>query len=97
MSSLWLLPGVQQGGVIRDAVTPYRFGCVTAPEHGGILTGHWEFDTAILLGFFALISFSFLLPVDAPRGVGRRIIQATTITLASIALILVIAGFRSLT
>lgn len=90
-------PGVQQGGGIAEIVSPHRYAGVMTPEHGGILTGHWEFDTALLLGFFALMSYSFLIPADAPRGVGRRVIQATTITLASIALLLVIAGFRSLT
>lgn len=64
--------------------------------HGGILTGHWEFDLAIALVFFAIISYSFLLPADAPRGIGRIAIQTVAGLFFVGALVLAIVGFRSL-
>lgn len=64
--------------------------------HGGILTGHWEFDLAIAMIFFAIISYSFLLPSDAPRGAGRIIIRSVAVLFFIGALILAVVGFRSL-
>ncbi|MCC7164844.1 MAG: hypothetical protein IT331_20275 [Anaerolineae bacterium] len=64
--------------------------------HGGILTGHWEFDLAIALLFFAVICYSFLLPQDAPRGAGRMIIYGGVIACLIGAGILAVLGFRSL-
>jgi len=33
--------------------------------HGGVLTGHWEFDLALFLVLMAVVAYSFLLPADA--------------------------------
>lgn len=65
-------------------------------DHGGVLTGHWEFDLAIGCLFLALVSYSFLLPADAPRGLGRAIILTLTILFCTAAIILAVLGFRSL-
>jgi hypothetical protein len=67
-----------------------------ATLHGGFLTGHWEFDLALVLIFFAVISYSFLLPADAPKGTGRRVIQAVAAVFFAGALVLAVVGFRSL-
>lgn len=64
--------------------------------HGGVLTGHWEFDLALAMVFFAVISYSFLLPVDAPKGGGRVAIQSVAILFFVGALIMAIVGFRNL-
>ena len=64
--------------------------------HGGILTGHWEFDLAIAMVFFAIISYSFLLPADAPKGVGRLAIQGVAGLFFVGALVLAVVGFRNL-
>jgi hypothetical protein len=64
--------------------------------HGGALTGHWEFDLAITCVFFAIISYSFLLPADAPRGIGRIAIYGIAIVFFIGALILAVMGLRSL-
>jgi hypothetical protein len=66
------------------------------PEHGGILTGHWEFDLAIACLFLAIVTYSFLLPADAPRGVGRVAILGMTGIFCAAALTLAVIGFRSL-
>lgn len=63
--------------------------------HGGALTGHWEFDLAIALVFFAIVSYSFLLPADAPRGGGRLVIYGMAILCFIGALLLAVMGFRS--
>lgn len=67
-----------------------------ATAHGGVLTGHWEFDLALALVFFAVISYSFLLPADAPRGAGRLAIQSVAIVFFAGAVVLAIVGFRNL-
>lgn len=64
--------------------------------HGGLITGHWEFDLAILLVFFAFLSYSFLLPSDAPEGKGRWAILGVTGAFAFGAVLLAVLGFRSL-
>lgn len=64
--------------------------------HGGVLTGHWEFDLAIALVFFAVVVYSFLLPADAPKGGGRLLIQAFALAFFIGALVMAIMGFRSL-
>lgn len=63
--------------------------------HGGALTGHWEFDLAITCVFFAIISYSFLLPADAPRGIGRVVIYGAVGLCFIGALVLAVMGFRS--
>lgn len=60
-----------------------------------IFTGHWEFDPAIAPVFFAIISDSFLLPVDAPRGSGRLVIYGMAIVRFIGALLLAVMGVRS--
>lgn len=65
-------------------------------DHGGVLTGHWEFDLALAMIFFAVISYSFLLPTDAPKGVGRIAIQSIALLFFVGALILAVVGFRNL-
>lgn len=72
------------------------FPGIRVNAHGGILTGHWEFDLAIAMVFFAIISYSFLLPADAPKGVGRIAIQAVASLFFVGALVLAVVGFRSL-
>jgi hypothetical protein len=67
-----------------------------ASLHGGILTGHWEFDLALLLILLAIVAYSFLLPEDAPRGRGRYAIQGVAGLFFLGALVLAIIGFRSL-
>ncbi len=69
---------------------------LTITAHGGILTGHWEFDLALALIFFAVISYSFLLPADAPKGVGRMVIQSVAILFLLGALAMAVVGFRNL-
>ena len=64
--------------------------------HGGVLTGHWEFDLAIAMVFFAVISYSFLLPADAPTGGGRVVIQGIAVLFFVGALVMAIVGFRNL-
>lgn len=64
--------------------------------HGGVLTGHWEFDLALAMVFFAVISYSFLLPVDAPKGGGRLAIQSVAVLFFVGALVMAIVGFRNL-
>lgn len=64
--------------------------------HAGILTGHWEFDLALLLVLLAVVAYSFLLPADAPKGMGRRAIQGTAALFFIAALALAVVGFRSL-
>ena len=71
-----------------------HFAVTTA--HGGILTGHWEFDLAIALVFFAVISYSFLLPEDAPRGGARLAIQSVAAVFFVGALVLAVVGFRNI-
>lgn len=63
--------------------------------HGGALTGHWEFDLAIVLVFFAIISYSFLMPADAPQGIGRAVIYGAVGLCFIGALVLAVMGFRS--
>lgn len=63
--------------------------------HGGVLTGDWEFDLAIACVFFAVISYSFLLPADAPRGVGRAMIYGIAVVCLVGALVLAVMGLRS--
>lgn len=67
-----------------------------ANAHGGVLTGHWEFDLALAMVFFAVISYSFLLPADAPKGGGRLLIQSLAIAFFAGAIVLAIVGFRNL-
>lgn len=63
--------------------------------HGGALTGHWEFDLAIVSVFFAILSYSFLLPGDAPQGIGRAVIYGAVSLCFIGALVLAVMGFRS--
>lgn len=65
-------------------------------EHGSVLTGHWEFDLAIALVFFAVIAYSFLLPADAPKGLGRIVIQMVAALFFLGAVVMAVVGFRSL-
>ncbi|HZQ06626.1 MAG TPA: hypothetical protein VFD70_08605 [Anaerolineae bacterium] len=78
-----------------NAIPPLRDGRIVE-AHGGILTGHWEFDLALLLTLLAVVAYSFLLPADAPRGVGRLLIQSVSFLFFAGALILAVLGFRSL-
>ena len=80
--------------IVQLAAEPFRHDIVIV-AHGGALTGHWEFDLAISLVFFAIISYSFLLPVDAPRGLGRLVIYGMAILCFIGALVLAVTGFRS--
>lgn len=64
--------------------------------HGGILTGHWEFDLALFLVLMAVVAYSFLLPADAPRGIGRIIILVAAALFFASALALAVLGFRNL-
>jgi hypothetical protein len=82
--------------MIHWTVFPPMLHVSAVPLHGGILTGHWEFDLAIALVFFAVISYSFLLPVDAPKGGARVAIQSVAILFFVGALVLAVVGFRNL-
>jgi hypothetical protein len=64
--------------------------------HGGVLTGHWEFDLALFMVLMAVVAYSFLLPSDAPRGIGRVIIQMIAALFFVGALALAVVGFRNL-
>lgn len=64
--------------------------------HSGVLTGHWEFDLALLFVFLAIINYSFLLPQDAPRGIGRIAIYIVSFAFLVGALVLAVVGFRGL-
>lgn len=64
--------------------------------HGGILTGHWEFDLALLMVLLAVVAYSFLLPADAPRGIGRVLILVVAALFFAGALALAVIGFRNL-
>ncbi len=64
--------------------------------HGGVLTGHWEFDLALFLVLMAVVAYSFLLPADAPRGIGRSVIIAVAALFFVGALALAVIGFRNL-
>lgn len=64
--------------------------------HGGILTGHWEFDLALFFVLLAVVAYSFLLPADAPRGIGRVIIIFIAALFFVGALALTVFGFRNL-
>jgi len=72
----------------------FPFGSPTA--HGGVLTGHWEFDLALLCAFLAVVAYSFLIPENAPRGAGRIVIQAVALLLFVGAIALAVIGFRNL-
>lgn len=82
--------------MIRLHTLPPGMPSLVPRAHGGVLTGHWEFDLAILFVFLAVVAYSFLLPADAPRGVGRFVI----ITIAALfffgALAMAVLGFRNL-
>ena len=78
-----------------SSIAPQHVGRIEL-NHYGILTGHWEFDLAILMVFFAVIAYSFLLPVNAPRGAGRVMIQTASLSFFIGALVLAVLGFRSL-
>lgn len=82
--------------MIRWNLFPAMSHISVGPAHGGILTGHWEFDLAIALVFFAVISYSFLLPADAPKGVVRVGIQSVAVLFLVGALVLAVVGFRNL-
>lgn len=64
--------------------------------HGGVFTGHWEFDLAIACAFFAVVSYSFLLPADAPRRMGRAVIYGVAALCLIVALVLAAMGLRSM-
>ena len=78
-----------------SGIAPPPYGRIVQ-AHGGILTGHWEFDLALLLTLLAVVAYSFLLPADAPRGMGRLLIQTVAFSFFAGALILAVLGFRSL-
>lgn len=78
-----------------DFFPPTRFGFAPT-AHGGVLTGHWEFDLALFFVLMAVVAYSFLLPVDAPRGIGRRLIQMMAALFFVGALALAVIGFRNL-
>ena len=82
--------------MIKWTVFPSMPHVLVVPAHGGILTGHWEFDLAIALVFFAVISYSFLLPADAPQGGARIMIQSVAVLFFVGALVLAVVGFRNL-
>lgn len=65
-------------------------------EHGGVLTGHWEFDLALFMTLLAVVAYSFLLPADAPRGIGRAVIWTMAALFFAGALALAVFGFRNL-
>ncbi|GEM_PF-3060484 len=64
--------------------------------HGGVLTGHWEFDLALFLVLMAVVAYSFLLPADAPRGIGRIVILTVAALFFIGALALAALGLRNL-
>jgi hypothetical protein len=78
----------------KDTLPLPRVRIMTA--HGGILTGHWEFDLALFMVMLAVVAYSFLLPADGPRGSGRFVIQGIAIVFFVAALVLAVIGFRSL-
>lgn len=63
--------------------------------HAGVLTGHWEFDLAILSIFLGVVAYSFLLPQDAPRGVARLGVYTIMLMFLTGAFVLAVMGFRS--
>ncbi len=71
-----------------------RVPVITA--HSGVLTGHWEFDLALAMIFFAVVAYSFLLPADAPQGGGRIVIQSIAVVFLIGAVVMAIVGFRNL-
>ncbi|MCC7165666.1 MAG: hypothetical protein IT331_24425 [Anaerolineae bacterium] len=77
-----------------SAIEPLSRGQLIV-AHGGVLTGHWEFDLAILSVFLGIVVYSFLLPQDAPRGLGRILIYTLTIGFLVGALVLAVFGLRS--
>lgn len=82
--------------MIQWTIFPPMPHVAVVPAHGGILTGHWEFDLAIALVFFAVISYSFLLPADAPQGSARVAIQSVAILFFVSALVLAVVGLRNI-
>ncbi|MBI4670868.1 MAG: hypothetical protein HY741_04260 [Chloroflexi bacterium] len=79
---------------IQDSPPLGSFAPPTA--HGGLLTGHWEFDLALLSLLLAVFAYSFLVPEDAPRGAGRVVIQGVALFFFVGALVLAVVGFRNL-
>ena len=80
---------------LSDFFPPMRFGLMP-PAHGGVLTGHWEFDLALFMVLMAVVAYSFLMPADAPRGAGRVVIQIIAVLFFIAALALAVIGFRNL-
>ena len=78
-----------------DRIPPFAPPLVPT-AHGGVLTGHWEFDLALFCVLMAVVAYSFLLPADAPRGIGRRLIQLVAVLFFIGALALAVVGFRNL-
>lgn len=76
------------------AIEPLAHGQILV-AHGCALTGHWEFDLAILSVFLGIVVYSFLLPQDAPRGLGRILIYTLAIGFVFGALVLAVFGLRS--
>jgi hypothetical protein len=81
--------------MISSVSLPLLVGSIVN-AHGGVLTGHWEFDLAIAMVFFAVVAYSFLLPADAPTGAGRVVIQGIAVLFFLGALVMAVVGFRSL-
>lgn len=82
--------------MIEYNAAPPLISHIAAAAHGGVLTGHWEFDLALLCVFLAVVAYSFLLPADAPRGVLRNVIQLVALLFFVSALVLAVVGFRNL-
>jgi hypothetical protein len=69
---------------------------VVPPAHGGILTGHIEFDVALLLFVLGMMTSSILFLDQPPRGVARRIVLSLIAVFVAAGIISAIIGFRSL-
>lgn len=82
--------------MIEFNVAPPFVSLLAAVAHGGVLTGHWEFDLALLCVFLAVVAYSFLLPADAPQGIMRNVIQLVALFFFVSALVLAAVGFRNL-
>jgi hypothetical protein len=64
--------------------------------HGGVLTGHFEFDMAIVLTFLGMMTYSLLLPENSPKGLARRMIQSLAVLLGVTGIFFAVIGLRNL-